>query len=116
MPLHVLLYRAFDGKHPVCSPTLILKPVGNGKLSKRDGDKLDSISTRMENRGRNSVWIQRKRIFPEAVVNFLALLGWNDGTEKELFTLEELLLDLNRVHKAGAKFDPDKTNGSIINT
>jgi glutamyl-tRNA synthetase len=47
----------------------------------------------MENRGRNSVWIQRKRILPEAV-NFLALLGWNDGTEKELFTLEELAASL----------------------
>jgi hypothetical protein len=65
MPLHVLLYRALMESTHFAHLPLILKPVGNGKLSKRDGDKLDfSCTTRMENRGRNSVWIQRKRILP----------------------------------------------------
>lgn len=115
MPLHVLLYRAFGWEAPEFAHLpLILKPVGNGKLSKRDGDKLgfpvfpldwtDPIS------GEKSSGYREKGFFPEAVINFLALLGWNDGTDKELFSLEELVasFDLNRVHKAGAKFDPEK--------
>ena len=115
MPLHVLLYRAFGWEAPEFAHLpLILKPVGNGKLSKRDGDKLgfpvfpldwtDPIS------GETSSGYREKGFFPEAVVNFLALLGWNDGTEKELFSLEELenAFDLSRVHKSGAKFDPEK--------
>ncbi|HSD14175.1 MAG TPA: glutamate--tRNA ligase [Flavobacterium sp.] len=115
LPLHELLYKAFSWEAPQFAHLpLILKPVGNGKLSKRDGDKLgfpvfpldwnDSVS------GEKSSGYREKGFFPEAVVNFLALLGWNDGTEQELFTLEELVtkFDLNRVHKAGAKFDPEK--------
>ncbi|WP_310558891.1 glutamate--tRNA ligase [Flavobacterium sp.] len=113
MPLHVLLYRAFGWEAPEFAHLpLIMKPVGNGKLSKRDGDKMgfpvfplnwitaDGVSSGYREKG----------FFPEAVVNFLALLGWNDGTEKELFSLEELenSFDLSRVHKAGAKFDPEK--------
>jgi glutamyl-tRNA synthetase len=115
MPLHVLLYRAFGWEAPEFAHLpLIMKPVGNGKLSKRDGDKMgfpvfplnwtDPIS------GETSSGYREKGFFPEAVINFLALLGWNDGTEKELFSLEELenAFDLSRVHKAGAKFDPEK--------
>ena len=115
MPLHVLLYRSFGWEAPEFAHLpLIMKPVGNGKLSKRDGDKLgfpvfplnwtDPIS------GETSSGYREKGFFPEAVINFLALLGWNDGTEKELFSLEELenAFDLSRVHKAGAKFDPEK--------
>lgn len=115
MPLHVLLYRAFGWEAPEFAHLpLILKPIGNGKLSKRDGDKLgfpvfpldwtDPIS------GEKSSGYREKGFFPEAVINFLALLGWNDGTDKELFSLEELenAFDLSRVHKAGAKFDPEK--------
>ena len=115
MPLHVLLYRAFGWEAPEFAHLpLILKPIGNGKLSKRDGDKLgfpvfpldwtDPISEE------KSSGYREKGFFPEAVINFLALLGWNDGTEKELFSLEELeqAFDLSRVHKAGAKFDPEK--------
>ena len=115
LPLHVLLYRAFGWEAPEFAHLpLILKPVGNGKLSKRDGDKLgfpvfpldwtDPIS------GEKSSGYREKGFFPEAVINFLALLGWNDGTDQELFSLEELIekFDLNRVHKAGAKFDPEK--------
>ncbi|WP_442787106.1 glutamate--tRNA ligase [Flavobacterium suncheonense] len=115
LPLHELLYRAFGWEAPEFAHLpLILKPVGNGKLSKRDGDKLgfpvfpldwtDPVS------GEKSSGYREKGFFPEAVVNFLALLGWNDGTDQELFSLDELVqkFDLNRVHKAGAKFDPEK--------
>jgi glutamyl-tRNA synthetase len=113
MPLHVLLYRAFGWKAPhFAHLPLILKPVGNGKLSKRDGDKLGFPVFPLEWKTEEGIasGYRENGFFPEAVVNFLALLGWNDGTEKELFTLEELAasFDLNRVHKAGAKFDPDK--------
>ncbi|MBC5839328.1 glutamate--tRNA ligase [Flavobacterium muglaense] len=113
MPLHVLLYRAFDWKAPEFAHLpLILKPVGNGKLSKRDGDKLGFPVFPLEWKTAEGIatGYRENGFFPEAVVNFLALLGWNDGTEQELFTLAELVdkFDLNRVHKAGAKFDPDK--------
>ncbi|WP_395050989.1 glutamate--tRNA ligase [Flavobacterium sp.] len=124
MPLHVMLYRAFGWEAPEFAHLpLIMKPVGNGKLSKRDGDKMGfpvfpldwtrapqgELSEAKTAEGVSSGY-REKGFFPEAVVNFLALLGWNDGTEKELFTLEELenAFDLSRVHKAGAKFDPEK--------
>lgn len=115
LPLHELLYKAFGWEAPKFAHLpLILKPVGNGKLSKRDGDKLgfpvfpldwqDPITSE------KSSGYREKGYYPEAVINFLALLGWNDGTEQELFSLEDLVakFDLNRVHKAGAKFDPEK--------
>ena len=113
MPLHVLLYRAFGWDAPEFAHLpLILKPIGNGKLSKRDGDKMGFPVFPLEwksDEGLSSGY-RENGYFPEAVVNFLALLGWNDGTDKELFSLEELVeaFDLNRVHKAGAKFDPEK--------
>ena len=113
MPLHVLLYRAFGWDAPEFAHLpLILKPVGNGKLSKRDGDKMGFPVFPLEWKTEEGIssGYREKGFFPEAVVNFLALLGWNDGTEKELFSLKELvqIFDLNRVHKAGAKFDPEK--------
>ncbi len=113
MPLHVLLYRAFGWEAPEFAHLpLILKPIGNGKLSKRDGDKMGFPVFPLEWKTPEgfSSGYREKGFFPESVVNFLALLGWNDGTEKELFSLEELVqnFDLNRVHKAGAKFDPEK--------
>ena len=113
MPLHVLLYRAFGWEAPQFAHLpLILKPVGNGKLSKRDGDKLGFPVFPLEWKTEDGIssGYREKGFFPEAVINFLALLGWNDGTEQELFSLEELVnkFDLNRVHKAGAKFDPEK--------
>jgi glutamyl-tRNA synthetase len=113
MPLHVLLYRSFGWEAPEFAHLpLILKPIGNGKLSKRDGDKMGFPVFPLEWKTEEGVssGYREKGFFPEAVVNFLALLGWNDGTEKELFSLEELVqnFDLNRVHKAGAKFDPEK--------
>jgi glutamyl-tRNA synthetase len=115
MPLHVLLYRAFGWDAPEFAHLpLILKPIGNGKLSKRDGDKLGFPVFPLEwtdpITNEKSSGYRENGFFPEAVINFLALLGWNDGTEKELFSLEELVaaFDLNRVHKSGAKFDPEK--------
>lgn len=113
MPLHVLLYRSFEWEAPKFAHLpLILKPIGNGKLSKRDGDKLGFPVFPLEctTADGTSSGYREKGFFPEAVINFLALLGWNDGTDKELFSLEELVeaFDLNRVHKSGAKFDPDK--------
>ena len=115
LPLHHLLYKAFGWEAPEFAHLpLILKPIGNGKLSKRDGDKMGfpvfPIEWKDPTTGEISSGYREKGYFPEAVVNFLALLGWNDGTEQELFSLEELAekFDLNRVHKAGAKFDPEK--------
>lgn len=115
LPLHILLYTAFGWEAPQFAHLpLILKPVGNGKLSKRDGDKLgfpvfplnwtDPVS------GEKSSGYREKGFYPETVLNFLALLGWNDGTDQEIFSLDELIekFDLSRVHKAGAKFDPEK--------
>lgn len=113
LALHVLLYRAFGWESPKFAHLpLILKPVGKGKLSKRDGDKggfpvfpLEWKTTEGVSRG-----FREDGYLPEAVVNFLAFLGWNPGTEQELFSMEELIasFDLNRVNKAGAKFDPEK--------
>ena len=114
LPLHELLYRAFEWEAPQFAHLpLILKPVGNGKLSKRDGDKLGFPVFPLEWKnpdGTVSSGYREKGFLPEAVINFLALLGWNPGTDQELFTLDELvnLFDLERVHKAGAKFDPEK--------
>lgn len=113
MPLHVLLYRSFGWEAPEFAHLpLILKPVGNGKLSKRDGDKMGFPVFPLEWKNDEGIssGYRENGYFPEAVVNFLALLGWNDGTDKELFSLEELAdaFDLSRVHKAGAKFDPEK--------
>lgn len=115
LPLHELLYKAFGWSAPKFAHLpLILKPIGNGKLSKRDGDKLGfpvfPLDWQDPITNEKSSGYREKGYYPEAVVNFLALLGWNDGTEQELFSLDELVqkFDLNRVHKSGAKFDPDK--------
>lgn len=115
LPLHHLLYKAFGWNAPEFAHLpLILKPIGNGKLSKRDGDKMGFPVFPLEWNDTSSMTksdgYRENGFFPEAVINFLALLGWNDGTEQEIFSLEELVqkFDLNRIHKAGAKFDPDK--------
>ena len=115
MPLHVMLYRAFGWEAPEFAHLpLILKPIGNGKLSKRDGDKLGFPVFPLQWRDASSKTIsngyKEAGFFPEAVINFLALLGWNDGTEQEIFSLAELIekFDLKRIHKSGAKFDPEK--------
>ncbi|HFS67076.1 MAG TPA: glutamate--tRNA ligase, partial [Flavobacteriia bacterium] len=116
MALHVLLYEAFKWEAPEFAHLpLILKPVGKGKLSKRDGDKLGfpvfPLAYKNEKTGEVSRGYREDGYFPEAVVNMLALLGWNPGTEQELFSLEELIqaFDLKKVSKSGAKFNPDKT-------
>ena len=113
LPLHLSMYNAFGWQAPEFAHLpLILKPIGNGKLSKRDGDKLGFPVFPLEWKSEEGISLgyRENGFFPEAVINFLALLGWNDGTEQELFSLAELVekFDLNRVHKAGAKFDPEK--------
>ncbi len=115
VPLHITLYLAFGWKAPEFAHLpLILKPTGKGKLSKRDGDKLGFPVFPLEWKdpitGDVSRGYKEDGYFPEAMVNFLAFLGWNPGTEQEIFSLEELIstFELGRVHKAGARFDPDK--------
>lgn len=117
MPLHILLYKAFDWEAPKFAHLpLILKPVGKGKLSKRDGDKLGfpvfPLAYTNTETGAVSRGYKEDGYFPDAFINMLALLGWNPGTEQEIFSLEQLtqVFDLNRVSKSGAKFNPDKTN------
>lgn len=116
-PLHVLLYRAFGWEDTM--PTfahlpLLLKPEGKGKLSKRDGDRLGfpvfPLKWHDPKTGDVSSGYRESGYFPEAVVNFLALLGWNPGTEQELFTLDELVeaFDIHKCSKAGARFDYQK--------
>ena len=116
-PLHVLLYRAFgweDTMPRFAHLPLLLKPEGKGKLSKRDGDRLGFPVFPLEwhdpKTGEISSGYRENGYFPEAVVNFLALLGWNPGTEQELFSLDELVnvFDISRCSKAGAKFDYQK--------
>ncbi len=117
-PLHVLLYRSFGWEQVMpqfAHLPLLLKPEGNGKLSKRDGDRLGfpvfplrwvDPATKEESSG-----YREKEYYPEAVTNMLALLGWHPSGDKEIYSMEELVEDfsLERVNKAGAKFDPEKT-------
>ena len=113
-PLHVLLYEAFgweDTMPRFAHLPLLLKPIGNGKLSKRDGDKLGFPVFPLEwhdpKSGEISSGYREKGYLPEAVVNFLALLGWNPGNDQEVMTLDEMvkLFDLSKCSKNGAKFD-----------
>lgn len=113
-PLHVLLYRAFgweDTMPRFAHLPLLLKPDGKGKLSKRDGDRLGFPVFPLEwhdpKTGEVSSGFREQGYFPEAVINFLALLGWNPGTEQEIFTLDELVRQFNitKCSKAGARFD-----------
>jgi len=113
-PLHVLLYEAFgwaDTMPRFAHLPLLLKPVGNGKLSKRDGDKLGFPVFPLEwhdpKSGEVSSGYREKGYLPEAVVNFLALLGWNPGNDQEVMSMEELinLFDLTKCSKSGARFD-----------
>jgi len=115
LALHQQLYDAFGWKAPEFAHLpLILKPTGKGKLSKRDGDKLGfpvfPLEWKDPKTGDVSTGHKEEGYFTEAVVNFLAFLGWNPGTEQENFTIDELVeaFELERVHKAGARFDPDK--------
>lgn len=115
-PLHVMLYRAFGWEAPQFAHLpLLLKPDGNGKLSKRDGDRLGFpvFPLQWVDKETNEVIASGYResgYLPEAVINMLALLGWNPGTEQEIFTKEELirLFSLDKISKSGAKFDVEK--------
>jgi glutamyl-tRNA synthetase len=116
-PLHVLLYRylGWEEVMPVFAHLpLILKPDGNGKLSKRDGDRLGfpvfPLNWNDPESGEQSTGYRERGYFPEAFVNMLAMLGWNPGTSQEIFSMEELIqaFSLERVGKSGSKFDPEK--------
>lgn len=112
MALHELLYNAFGWKAPVFAHVpLILKPSGKGKLSKRDGDKFGFpvFPLQWDN---DTQGFKENGYLPEALLNYLALLGWNPGGEKELFSLEELInsFSLGNVTKSGGRFDPERCN------
>jgi len=122
-PLHVLLYRYLgwtDVMPEFAHLPLLLKPDGNGKLSKRDGDRLGfpvfPLNWKDPKTGETFSGYREAGYFPEAVINFLSLLGWNPGTEQEIFSMQELieLFSLDRVSKSGAKFDYEK--GKWFNT
>ncbi|GAF02054.1 glutamate--tRNA ligase [Saccharicrinis fermentans] len=116
MPLHIMLYRALgweDERPEFAHLPLILKPTGKGKLSKRDGDKAGFPVFPLEWKLSDDELASGYRecgYFPEAVVNLLALLGWNPGTEQEIFSMEQLIeaFSIERVNKSGARFDPEK--------
>ena len=115
VPLHIELYKALDWEVPKFAHLpLIMKPVGKGKLSKRDGDKMGFPVFPIQwntNNGDVFSGYREDGYFSEAIINMLALLGWNPGTEQEIFSLDELIksFSLARVNKAGARFDPEKT-------
>ena len=116
-PVHILLWRHLFGEDKMpqwAHLPLILKPDGNGKLSKRDGDRLGfpvfAMNWTDPRTNEPATGFRETGFLPEAFVNLLAVLGWNDGTNQELFTIEELIerFSLERVHKGGAKFDFEK--------
>ena len=115
-PLHGLLYEAFGWDAPVFAHlSLILKPTGNGKLSKRDGDQggfpIFPLNWEDPQTGVVSSGYREQGYLPEAFINMLLLLGWSSGDEKELFSMEEAIaaFELEGVTKSGARFNPDKT-------
>ena len=113
MALHILLYKAFGWDIPEFAHLpLLLKPTGKGKLSKRDGDKMGFPVFPLEwkTEESTSMGYREEGYFPEAFINMLAFLGWNPGTEKEIYTLDDLVKDfsLEKVSKSGARFDHDK--------
>ncbi len=112
LPLHVMLYRAFTWEAPLFAHLpLLLKPDGKGKLSKRDGDKMGfPVFPLYWPYGETAKGYREDGYYPEAFVNMLALLGWNPGTEQEIFSMSELieLFSLERVGKSGSRFDPEK--------
>ncbi len=116
-PLHVLLYRSFGWEQDMpqfAHLPLLLKPDGNGKLSKRDADRMGfpifPLNWTDPKTGESSKGFRESGYLPEALLNFLVLLGWNPGTDQEIFTMEELikLFSLERISKSGAKFDIHK--------
>ena len=112
LPLHIMLYRSFGWQAPLFAHLpLLLKPDGKGKLSKRDGDKMGfPVFPLFWPYGETAKGYREEGYYPEAFVNMLALLGWNSGTEQEIFSMDELIssFSIERVHKAGSRFDPEK--------
>jgi glutamyl-tRNA synthetase len=112
LPLHVLIYRSFGWTRPLFAHLpLLLKPDGKGKLSKRDGDKLGfPVIPLFWPYGETARGYREDGYYPEAFVNMLALLGWNPGTEQEIFSMGELIeaFSIDRVGKSGSRFDPEK--------
>jgi glutamyl-tRNA synthetase len=112
LPLHFMLYRSFGWNLPLFAHLpLLLKPDGKGKLSKRDGDKMGfPVFPLFWPYGEKAKGYREEGYYPEAFVNMLALLGWNPGTEQEIFSMEELTeaFSIERVGKSGSRFDPEK--------
>ncbi len=115
LALHILLYEAFDWKAPEFAHLpLILKPEGKGKLSKRDGDKsgfpVFPLAWKNEKEGTSSIGYREEGYLPQAFINMLALLGWSPADDKEILSLEEMIqeFELEKVHKSGARFNPEK--------
>jgi glutamyl-tRNA synthetase len=112
LPLHIMLYRSFGWTPPLFAHLpLLLKPDGKGKLSKRDGDKMGfPVFPIFWPFGETARGYREEGYYPEAFVNMLAMLGWNPGTEQEIFSMEELIeaFSIERVGKSGSRFDPDK--------
>ncbi|MFV0247705.1 MAG: glutamate--tRNA ligase [Tenacibaculum sp.] len=115
LAIHNLLYKAFGWNAPKFAHLpLILKPVGKGKLSKRDGDEMGfpvfPLTYKNDQTGECAIGYKESGYFSDAFINMLVLLGWNPGTDRELFSLTELIetFSLNRVNKTGSKFSPDK--------
>ena len=121
LPLHYLLYRAFgwtDLQPRFAHLPLLLKPTGGGKLSKRDGDKMGFPVFPLfwkSPTGETARGYREDGYFPEAFINMLALLGWNPGTEQEIFSMQELIdnFSLERVSKSGVRFQPDKADAEL---
>jgi glutamyl-tRNA synthetase len=112
LPLHIMLYRSFGWDPPLFAHLpLLLKPDGKGKLSKRDGDKMGfPVFPLYWPYGETAKGYREDGYYPDAFVNMLALLGWNPGTEQEIFSMEELIeaFSIDRVGKSGSRFDPEK--------
>jgi glutamyl-tRNA synthetase len=114
LPLHIMLYRSFGWDPPLFAHLpLLLKPDGKGKLSKRDGDKMGfPVFPLFWPYGETAKGYREDGYYPEAFINMLALLGWNPGTEQEIFSMDELVnaFSIDRVGKSGSRFDPEKAN------
>lgn len=112
LPLHFMLYRSFGWNPPLFAHLpLLLKPDGKGKLSKRDGDKMGfPVFPLFWPYGETAKGYREEGYYPEAFVNMIALLGWNPGTEQEIFSMDELInyFSTDRVHRSGSRFDPEK--------
>ncbi|MFZ0280243.1 MAG: glutamate--tRNA ligase [Bacteroidales bacterium] len=112
LPLHFLLYRSFSWDPPLFAHLpLLLKPDGKGKLSKRDGDKMGfPVFPLFWPYGETAMGYREEGYYPDAFINMLALLGWNPGTEQEIFSMDELIdaFSIERVGKSGSRFDPEK--------